>query len=180
MRCQIVANDGGTSWNADCAGGVNASGGVVDTCLVATNRVSYWGGAYTTALGVKLTGSAKAINCTIVHNVCKNPGRQDNGNGAYPITYGWAITVHKSQGLTFDYINLARGFFAEAQLYVAISRCRTLKGIHLVDGDITVEDIKICQRAYDFQYGDLVKEMELPAEPEVEIEPEGEEEELMM
>ena len=56
---------------------------------------------------------------------------------------------------------------------MAISRCRTLKGIHLVDGDITVEDIKICQRAYDFQYGDLVKEMELPAEPEVEIEPEG-------
>ena len=85
MRCQIVANDGGTSWNADCAGGVNASGGVIDTCLVATNRVSYWGGAYTTALGVKLTGSAKAINCTIVHNVCKNPGRQENGNGAYPM-----------------------------------------------------------------------------------------------
>lgn len=85
MRCQIVANDGGTSWNADCAGGVNASGGVIDTCLVATNRVSYWGGAYTTALGVKLTGSAKAVNCTIVHNVCKNPGRQENGNGAYPM-----------------------------------------------------------------------------------------------
>lgn len=85
MRCLIVANDGGTSWNADCAGGVNASGGVVDTCLVATNRVSYWGGAYTTALGVKLTGSAKAVNCTIVHNVCNNPGRQENGNGAYPM-----------------------------------------------------------------------------------------------
>ena len=85
MRCRIVANDGGISWNADCAGGVNASGGVVDTCLVATNRVSYWGGAYTTALGVKLTGTATAVNCTIAHNVCKNPGRQENGNGAYPM-----------------------------------------------------------------------------------------------
>lgn len=85
MRCRLVGNDGGISWNADCAGGVNASGGVVDTCLVATNRMSYWGGAYTAALGVNLTGDARAVNCTIVDNVCKNPGRQSNGNGAYPM-----------------------------------------------------------------------------------------------
>lgn len=85
MRCRLVGNDGGISWNADCAGGVNASGGVIDTCLVAANRVSYWGGKYTTALGVKLMGDAKAVNCTIVDNVCKNPGRQSNGNGAYPM-----------------------------------------------------------------------------------------------
>ena len=85
VRCRLVGNDGGISWNGDCAGGVNASGGVVDTCLVATNRMSYWGGAYTAALGVKLTGDARAVNCTIVGNVCKNPGRQSNGNGAYPM-----------------------------------------------------------------------------------------------
>lgn len=86
MRCRIVENTGGISWNADCAGGVNASGGVIDTCLVATNRVSYWGGQYTTALGVKLTGDAKAINCTIANNVCTNPERMDaSGNGAYPM-----------------------------------------------------------------------------------------------
>ncbi len=82
-------------------------------------------------------------------------------NGAYPIAYAWAITVHRLQGLTFDQINLVRGFFAEGQLYVAISRCRTLKGIHLADGNITVDDLKVCQASYDFQYGDLVREMEL-------------------
>ena len=85
MRCLIVANDGGTSWDADC-GAVNASGGIVDTCLVATNRIGYWGDAYTTALGVKLTGDAKAINCTITHNVCTNPERMDEDqHGAYPM-----------------------------------------------------------------------------------------------
>jgi PKD repeat protein len=80
MRCRIVANSGGTGWNADC-GAVNATGGIVDTCLVATNRVSYWGDSYTTALGVKLTGTATAVNCTIANNVCSNPG----ADGTYPM-----------------------------------------------------------------------------------------------
>ena len=80
MRCRIVGNSGGTGWNADC-GVVNATGGIVDTCLIATNRVSYWGDSYTTALGVKLTGTAKAINCTIANNVCTNPG----SDGVFPM-----------------------------------------------------------------------------------------------
>ena len=81
MRCQIVGNSGGTGWNADCGGGVNATGGIVESCLVATNRVSYWGDSYTTALGVKLSGTAKAINCTIANNVCTNP----DGDGCCPM-----------------------------------------------------------------------------------------------
>ena len=81
MRCQIVGNSGGTGWNADCGGGVNATGGIVESCLVATNRVSYWGDSYTTALGVKLAGTAKAINCTIANNVCANP----SGANVYPM-----------------------------------------------------------------------------------------------
>ena len=81
MRCQIVGNSGGTGWNADCGGGVNATGGIVESCLVATNRVSYWGDSYTTALGVKLAGTAKAINCTIANNICTNP----DGSGCFPM-----------------------------------------------------------------------------------------------
>lgn len=51
----------------------------------------------------------------------------------YPIKLAWAITIHKSQGKTFErvIIDLGNGAFAHGQTYVALSRCRTLNGIHL-------------------------------------------------
>lgn len=51
----------------------------------------------------------------------------------FPVKPAWAITIHKSQGLTFDrvIIDLGRGAFVNGQLYTALSRCRTLDGIVL-------------------------------------------------
>lgn len=48
----------------------------------------------------------------------------------FPLTLAWAITIHKSQGLTFDKIAIhAKGIFAPGQLYVALSRCTSMEGI---------------------------------------------------
>lgn len=67
----------------------------------------------------------------------------------YPLKLAWAITIHKSQGLTFDKAIIdAAASFASGQVYVALSRCRTLEGIVLatplrqsaVMTDLRVED----------------------------------------
>ncbi|GHU67339.1 helicase [Bacteroidia bacterium] len=50
----------------------------------------------------------------------------------YPLKLAWAITIHKSQGLTFERAVIdAQSSFAHGQVYVALSRCKTLEGMVL-------------------------------------------------
>lgn len=69
----------------------------------------------------------------------------------FGLKLAWAATVHSSQGLTYDavHINNGSGAFASGQVYVALSRCRTLEGITM-ETPVTRKDIIVDQAIADF------------------------------
>jgi len=76
----------------------------------------------------------------------------------YPVKLAWAITIHKSQGKTFDdvVIDIGRGTFTPGQLYVAISRCRSFDGIFLkkkIKKSNIWTDWRVVKFVTEYQYG---------------------------
>lgn len=68
-----------------------------------------------------------------------------------PLRLAWAVTIHKSQGKTFDRVilDLEGGAFEHGQLYVALSRCRTLEGL-VLRRPIRPRDVITDERVVDF------------------------------
>lgn len=66
-----------------------------------------------------------------------------------PVQLAYAITIHKSQGQTYAKANIKPECFAEGQMYVALSRVKTLQGLH-IDGEIQESYVKVSEEVIDF------------------------------
>ena len=66
----------------------------------------------------------------------------------YGIRMAYAVTANKCEGCTFSSVNIVSGFFAPNQLYVALSRCKTLDKIHIL-GRLKESDLHVDKRALE-------------------------------
>lgn len=90
----------------------------------------------------------------------------------YPLRLAWAITIHKSQGKTFDrvIVDIGYGTFAHGQVYVALSRCTSLEGI-VLKKPIEKKHIFMDWRIVDFltKYQYRLSERDMPLDEKLSL-----------
>lgn len=138
-QVMLLNNDGAGRWiNGTIGEVISISNEEVQVLLPNGNVESVF--AYTWELYNYKLDDAKKIKTEVIGTFTQ-----------FPLKLAWAITIHKSQGKTFNKIilDLSRGTFAAGQAYVALSRCKTLGGI-ILKNKFKKEHVIIDQRILKF------------------------------
>lgn len=88
-----------------------------------------------------------------------------------PCKLAYAMTIHKSQGQTFDRVNVYTGFFDYGMMYVALSRCRTLGGLNII-GTLNDKELKCAPQVKDFMDSTSILRTKEPEKPNIPSIPE--------
>ena len=94
-----------------------------------------------------------------------------------PVKLAWAISVHKSQGQTYEKCNIKCGFWAAGQMYVALSRCRSLGGLRIL-GELRENELLCSESVKSFMQTSIesnlisvteIKDAKEPPKPERKV-----------
>jgi ATP-dependent exoDNAse (exonuclease V) alpha subunit len=140
----MMVRNNGTQWQNGTVGRVLDFGRFEgkEAILVKLPTGEYWIDRYMWEI-IRYTKSPKGVG--VVEEVVGTFSQ-------FPLKLAWAVTIHKSQGMTFDKltIDLQHRVFESGQLYVALSRCRTLEGINL-KSPVRMADIRCHPRVTWFE-----------------------------
>ena len=106
------------------------------------------------------------VNFSVDHKASCQANRRQ-----FPLTLAWAVTIHKCQGLTMDEIvvdmTLKKGQYTSGQAYVAFSRVKELKKLHIIN--YTREQIRVSKNVAAEM--DRLRRKPVPRLPEINIHP---------
>lgn len=138
-QIMMLKNDGGKRW-------VNGSIGKIDKLEENSITVKIDGNKYKIE-----KESWNEVEYVLNKETKEIEERIIAGFSQFPLQLSYAMTIHKSQGKTFDKItvDVGTGAFAHGQIYVALSRCRTIEGI-ILNNPIRNNDIIVDPRVIEF------------------------------
>lgn len=141
VGAQVMFVKNGKEWSNGSVGSVTAVEEKQVTVLLETGVTVTTGPEKWEKVRYTWDSSSSRIDKEVVGEYCQ-----------IPLRLAWAVTIHKSQGLTLDsvVIDLDRTAFAHGQVYVALSRCRTFEGMSLVR-PILANDIVVNPRVAEFE-----------------------------
>ena len=139
-QVMLIKNDAGKRW-------VNGTIGRIEHLSEHAITVSVDGRTHDVS-----PATWKKIRYVYNESTARIESREIGSFEQYPIKLAWAITIHKSQGQTFDrvLIELGDGAFAHGQVYVAFSRCTSFAGLRL-RRPVAASDVIFDERILEFQ-----------------------------